>query len=409
MSFLQWLLTVYASVTRHIVRSLLAVLGIVLGIAAVVAMLAIGEGAQREAVRLIVEQGVDNILLTTEEPQKKKTEESENDEMRRKPRPNFSQQELDHILLFNNIAYGVSLSPVGTGLIANAGSKTDIPVVITESRLMDILRLRLIGGRFLHDFDKANPTMSCVLGKKAARKLFGFRNPVGQQISTVTTGLTVVGVVENPSKRLILKDLDPDNVCFVESAATSTFHIDPVSEAIYLRVKNIDDVPHTAGRIRTYLTHMRPEINFSVKAPFELLATTAKTQYLFTLVLTSIAAISLLVGGIGIMNIMLANIYERTREIGVRRALGARKLDIIFQFIGEASVLTLCGGVLGVLIGWGSATLAEVLSNQTIHAAITPGSVILALCVAITTGLLFGTYPAWKASRLDPLVALRHE
>jgi putative ABC transport system permease protein len=154
-------------------------------------------------------------------------------------------------------------------------------------------------------------------------------------------------------------------------------------------------------------------VDYEVQVPYELLQSTRKTQRIFTIVMTSIAAISLLVGGIGIMNIMLANIFERTREIGVRRALGARKRDILWQFLAESVLLTSIGGGLGAGVGIATAAVAEIVSRMGgeagLTAVVTSESLIVALAVSVITGITFGTHPAWKAAQLDPLTALRHE
>jgi len=182
---------------------------------------------------------------------------------------------------------------------------------------------------------------------------------------------------------------------------------------LYLQVRDLDGLPDTVSRLKTYLSKTHTSVDYELQVPFELLKTAERTQRIFTIVMTSIAAIALLVGGIGIMNIMLANIYERTREIGIRRALGARRRDILLQFLSESIVLTFTGGVLGVLLGIVTAYTVEWIARAngetSITVVITLSSLTVSLIVAVTTGLTFGTYPAWKAANLDPLIALRHE
>jgi putative ABC transport system permease protein len=182
---------------------------------------------------------------------------------------------------------------------------------------------------------------------------------------------------------------------------------------LYLAARDIAAIPATAGRLRTYLRSTHTQADYEVQVPYELLQSARKTQRIFTIVMTSIAAISLLVGGIGIMNIMLANIFERTREIGIRRALGARRRDILWQFLAESVLLTSIGGGLGAGLGVATAAAAEWLSRTGgeagLTAIVTPESLAVALAVSVITGITFGTHPAWKAAQLDPLTALRHE
>lgn len=413
MSIFQWLSTVYASLSRHIVRSLLAVLGIVLGIAAVVAMRAIGEGGKQEAVRQIYEQGIDNIVLSSIPPDEQEKTPAADTPEEAKSTYGLTASDVSHIMTFSNMRQSVPFNPLDNVSIYRRGRKSDVQIITTQPPLLKLIHCRMLRGRFIVDRDQYAPTPVCVLGKKAARTLFDYEDPIGKQLDVGLRTLTVVGILESPSQRLLIADIDPENACFVHTELQSSLHRRSQQrceyEHIYFQIKSIPHVSDTAARIRTYINATHATADVSVNAPYELLTATAKTQRLFTIVLTSIAAISLLVGGIGIMNIMLANIYERTREIGVRRALGARKIDIIFQFLGESVFLTTLGGGLGALGGWGCAKLATWIADQTIYAVVTGSSILLALSVAVGTGLIFGTYPAWKAAQLDPLTALRHE
>ena len=176
---------------------------------------------------------------------------------------------------------------------------------------------------------------------------------------------------------------------------------------LYIKVDDVNYLPDTVKRLRNYLDTTRDTRDFEVQVPYELLLQEEATQRVFSIVMGSIAAISLLVGGIGIMNIMLANIFERTREIGTRRALGARKRDILFQFLLESTILTALGGGVGLTLGILIARLVEHFAHM--NTAITMPSVVVSLAVSIFTGVIFGTYPAWKAANLDPIEALRHE
>ncbi len=417
-------ITVYASLTRHLVRSLLATLGIVLGIAAVVAMLAIGEGGRREALRQIESQGVDNIILRSVKPAEGNTPQSSRSFTQRY---GITQRDLDHIqTVFENVRLLVPVMDVRREIYEGQQS-TDIEAVATTPDFLEVTRCQLVDrrSRFLKSTDGDILDPVCVAGVKAARRLFGPLDPIGKTVVIGNVSFRVIGLMESPGKGRLGGQFDLNNiVCMPLNTAASLWGgitlrmgrgmAEKVDyDFLYLAAKDISAIPGTSGRLRSYLKSVHTQVDYDVQVPYELLQSARKTQRIFMIVMTSIAAISLLVGGIGIMNIMLANIFERTREIGVRRALGARKRDILLQFLTESVLLTSIGGGLGVGVGIATAAVAETVSRLGgevgLKAAVTSESLIVALAVSVITGITFGTHPAWKAAQLDPLTALRHE
>jgi putative ABC transport system permease protein len=287
---------------------------------------------------------------------------------------------------------------------------------MTGSRLADSR------GRWLTDQDGQNQSPVCVLGKDAARVLFGFDDPMGKTIEVGGALLKVVGLVENRLgarlagvenlNRLIYMHLEAGNALFgrTHKKFDTRISFERVSidvDHLYIKVADVNQIENTVARLRTYLQATHEGLDYSIIVPYELLQQEAALQRIFTVVMGSIAAISLLVGGIGIMNIMLANIYERTREIGTRRALGARKRDILIQFLTESVFLTALGGVIGLFLGttiaWSVSVYAGMRTDVTLI------SIVASLAVSLLTGVIFGTYPAWQAACLDPIEALRHE
>ncbi len=417
--------TVYASLTRHLIRSLLATLGIVLGIAAVVAMLAIGEGGRREALRQIEQQGVDNIILRSIKPSEGNMQQSARSFTQRY---GITRADFDHIgNVFENVRLIVPMLDVRRDIVLGQQT-TDINAIATTPAFLGVTRCRLVDrrSRFIRETDGKVLDPVCVVGVKAARRVFGHLDPIGQTMVIGNASFRVVGLMESPGGGRLAGqfDLNTTVVMPLETARALWGGVSlrmlgrGVAEQVdydflYLAAKEIGSIPATAGRLRAYLKSAHTQMDYEVQVPYELLQSARKTRRIFTIVMTSIAAISLLVGGIGIMNIMLANIFERTREIGVRRALGARKRDILWQFLAESVLLTSIGGALGVGLGIGTSAAAEWFSklggDSGITAAVTSESLLVAIAVSVATGITFGTYPAWKAAQLDPLTALRHE
>ena len=421
---LEMAVTVYASLTRHLIRSLLATLGIVLGIAAVVAMLAIGEGGRREALRQIESQGVDNIILHSLKPSEGNVQQNSRSFTQRY---GITQADFDHIRnVFENVRLLVPVMDVRRDILQGQQT-TDIEAFGTIPEFLDATRCRLVDqrSRFIKPTDGKVLDPVCVVGVKAARKLFGHLDPLGKTVVIGNVSFRVIGLMESPGGGRLAGQFEFNNIiCMPLETARSlwggvTFRLGRgIAEQVdydflYIAAKAIDAIPGTAGRLRAYLKAAHAQADYEVQVPYELLQSARKTRRIFTIVMTSIAAISLLVGGIGIMNIMLANIFERTREIGVRRALGARKRDILFQFLAESVLLTTIGGGLGVGLGIGTASVAETVSRMGgdagLSAVVTTESIVVALAVSVITGITFGTHPAWKAAQLDPLTALRHE
>jgi putative ABC transport system permease protein len=330
----------------------------------------------------------------------------------------ITQKDYDHITTtFSHIEQIVPIQEFDTGVYSGQ-NRTDIFVLSTERALFDVINCTLADSRS-KPFPLENNGIlmpSCYLGVEAARKLFGHRDPLNQQIGIGRYSFRVIGLLKGDGQGRIGGAHSINNVIYVPLAMAKSIWGKPRSvpyHYLYIRVKEIENIPELVARLKSYLSVSHANVDYEIQVPYELMRAAEKTQRIFTLVMTSIAAISLLVGGIGIMNIMLANIFERTREIGIRRALGATRRDILLQFLAESIVLTFLGGALGIGVGiltaYGAEALAKLNGDLTIQAIVTPESLLVSLAVSVITGLTFGTYPAWKAARLDPLIALRHE
>jgi putative ABC transport system permease protein len=405
MSLIYNLESTWLSLKHHAFRSLLAMLGVVLGVAAVVGMLAVSEGARRESIERIQQQGVDNILLYSEEPAANQTGGE------RVFFYGISREDIAHFkTTFDNVKTVVPVVELRKRIYVD-GLPSDIVLVGTTPEFLPISRSENSDsrGRWLCDSDRYLSGMVCSVGVDAARQMFGLEEPLGKTVSIYGVTFRVVGLLDNPLRSKLAGKYDINNMIYVDYETLLTiFNRDFLAveaDYVYVQVEDLDYLENTAGRIRTYLNETHELSDYTISVPFELLLAEQATQRVFTVVMGSIAAISLLVGGIGIMNIMLANIYERTKEIGTLRALGAKRQTILTQFLFEAVTLTALGGLIGVGIGYLIATLIKYSTEMP--TVVTPSSVIVALTVSVFTGIVFGTHPAWKAASLSPIEALR--
>ena len=426
----------------HLLRSVLTSLGIILGVGAVIVMVSIGEGNKQAALRDIEALGATNIIVRSSRPPEAASMGSQ--ERSFVARYGITRQDLRR-LEFNmtDAAHVVPLKSVG-GEISYRSQRLASQVFGITPDLLDAANLR-IGprGRYITEEDLIKRSSVAVIGSEIAQKFFRLRDPLGatiridQQVFRVVGVLRPIGLAGGAGSALVGRDWNKD-VHIPLTTAESQFgdlvvrrQTGSISgeevqlSEIYLTAGSTDTVLKTADRVRRLLEIAHPEFNdVQVIVPWELLEQLKKTQLVWNIVLISIAAISLLVGGIGIMNIMLASVTERTREIGIRRALGATRRHIVAQFLVETGSLTAVGGVLGIVLGVGiSIGVGRALpwllglpllrsyfeTTVTVETQVTNWSIIVSFLVATMVGLIFGIYPAVVASRQDPIVALRHD
>ena len=398
----------------HKLRSLLTMLGMICGVAAVVSMLSIGAGAQQQVMAFIENLGVRNLIIEAREA----TDWQTMNKMRAlSPGLTFN----DMRLVQANVPAISALSPrkrfTPTALLPRPGR--DMPVVFgVAPEYQSIAGLGIADGRFFDEDDSRRAAAVAVLGDGIADALFPSSSPLGQHIKVNEQWLRVIGVTRPqmtaPRGTAGLPADDRNNLIYVP-VWTAILRLEDQTSAfkdeidgLFVQVANTDASPVAAEAIRGLLdeTHRRAG-DYSLVVPAELLAEQRRTQQIFQMVMVAIASISLLVGGIGIMTIMLASVLERTREIGVRRAVGATQTEVVRQFLIEATIISGLGGLLGVVVGILISRLVAYFAEWT--TVITPFSVVLAFTVSVAVGLLFGVYPARKAARLDPVKALHYE
>ncbi len=401
----------FAGLLAHKLRSLLATLGIVFGVAAVIAMLAVGEGAKREALAKYETWGSENIIV-------RDTGATSDD--RRGEGAFFSEglTREDARAISELVSTSICVAPQAdrTATVSAGDEEAECLVVAATPHLVEVMNLWIDRGRFIHDIDLSNKSKVCVLGADVARKLFPFSSPVGKRVKIDRDWFYVVGKTEGKSKIaesagvLSARDLNKDVYIPLNTELSRRKARAPDCELsqITLKIVSIDALKRSALAVKRIMERRHHGASdFGLVLPEELIEEQQKEQKMFNVVLGAIAAISLLVGGIGIMNIMLASVLERRREIGIRRALGAKRSDIMTQFLAEAAMISLSGGILGVALGLLLAQSIHLFAQ--FHAHPTIFAVTLAFGVSVTTGLVFGYYPARRAAGTHPIEALRYE
>jgi putative ABC transport system permease protein len=401
-----------ASLFVHKLRTLLTMLGMIFGVGAVVAMLSITEGAQAEMLRYIDMLGVQNIIVEAKEA-------VDRDELqaRRAISPGLSFR--DFRAIQENVSGIDKLTPRKRFKPTSTFPKTqeETPQLIgVLPNFAEINSLRIISGRFFTESENVASAPVCVLGETAKVNLLGFDDAVGKWVKVNSQWLQVIGVLTQQAtadvegleatnrNNLIIAPLNTVLRRFEDNNSYLKDEID----GIYIRVKDNVDSVEAANVVQAILSATHKDAgDFSVVVPAQLLEQRRQTSFIFSVVMICIAGISLLVGGIGIMNIMLATVLERTREIGIRRAIGAKQADIVRQFLTEAVLISIVGGLIGIAFGF---TLSWVIAAAAgWSTVVTVSSIAVAFGVSVFIGLLFGIYPAVQAAKLDPIEAIRYE
>jgi putative ABC transport system permease protein len=405
------------SLMHHKLRSLLTMLGVVFGVGSVVAMLAVGEGASRQAMDRIRKLGANNIILRAV-----------------KPTDDPSKTNAKSFLSIYGLTYDdekrirefPAIRRVVPAKIVQRPSRladrvVDLRLVGTTPEWFTLVKRPILAGRTLDESDLRLARNVVVLTESGARKLLATRETIGQRVRIGKNVYEVVGIVQSedtadggiqtPDKEMdaytplsVLRAQFGDNDI---RAASGSFQMERVE--LHMLIIEADDTAHVvpvSSAIRSMLAYHHKKIDYEMSVPLTLLRQAEATKRTFKIVLGSIAGISLLVGGIGIMNIMLASVIERTQEIGIRRAVGAKRKQILAQFLVETLVLTTVGGALGLGVGVLIPKAIEHFAGMP--TAIPPYSVGLALGISCAVGLIFGIYPAARAAHVDPIVALRH-
>jgi len=396
----------------HKLRSILTILGIIFGVGAVISMLSIGEGAKREALEKFKTLGVNNIIVRD-----KNLTEKELEEIRAKFSRGLSLRDAEAIKsIVPTVEYISPQAEIEVEAKYEDKSVKSTVVGVTPA-FKDILNYEPKVGNFLTADHHDRSLRVCVLGAEAAKKLFPVGTPLGKKIKLDDQWFEVIGTMGSKTLftetigELAARNLNQD-IYIPLSSFLSRFtkkeQLASEIDQLTVKVFDSDQLVESATIIRRILDrrHHKNE-DFDIVIPYELLKQEEKERRIYNMVLGSIAAISLLVGGIGIMNIMLATVLERTREIGIRRALGAKQKEILIQFLIEAVGLSFLGGFIGIALGIGMSLFINSIAEFS--TVITPISVFVAFGVSGAVGVIFGTFPARKAANVNPIEALRYE
>jgi len=402
----------------HKLRSALTLLGVVFGVGAVIAMLAVGEGASRETLDRIRKLGSNNILVSSQKPAEVA---SGGDARVRMSVYGLTYDDFDRISKsYDHVTAAVPAKVIRKE--GRIGSRTlDLRLVGTTPAWFDLLQRDMVAGRPLLKSD-GRDSNAIVLTEHGARRLLATRATIGQTVRIGGSYFEVVGIVRSESGSggdIQTPDSNVDAYMPIETAIERFGDTNVRREAgsrtrelvelhqILVQVDELENVLPTSLALTRMLESNHPKGDFAISVPLNLIRQAEATQRTFNAVLGSIAGISLLVGGIGIMNIMLASVTERTREIGVRRAIGAKRRQIIGQFLIETIVLSTTGGLVGVGIGL---LIPWIIASTTdMPTVVTPWSVLLSVGISAGVGIVFGIYPAMRAASLDPIIALRHD
>jgi putative ABC transport system permease protein len=427
----------------HKLRSLLTALGIIFGVAAVIIMVAIGEGTKQAALEQIQQLGARNILVRSIPPPQSTDVTASTSSIQY----GLRRTDLERLETLPDIEIVVPLRDTEQKVI-RGDIQAQANAIGTTPQIFDVVNLRLARGEYFTPLQYERGESVCVIGNMAARQLFPFEDPLGEEIRVGTSGrgtvvLKIIGVLEPTGLRagsegasMMQRDLDMDvyfpltlsrrvfgDTTVKQSASSRERKTIELSE-VWLKAKYIEDVERLSsiaenvvglqqrnGRGGGSGSGLRNDVE--IKAPIQILRNAERLNRMFNFIMVGIASFSLVVGGIGIMNIMLASVTERTREIGIRRALGAKRRHITLQFLIETTVISLTGGLIGIALGSGGATVLPPLvgyfSGQNYPTAIAAWSVIGSFVVSGCIGIVFGLYPAIMAAWMNPIEALRHE
>jgi putative ABC transport system permease protein len=411
-------------------RAALTMLGILFGVAAVIAMMSIGEGARQETLQQIELLGTNNIIVN------RVTKAAKSNGAKASYSAGLTLKDAESILELNPLVESVTPVREMDMSVAYKSTIEEFKIIGTTPSYPNTFNTKILSGTFFKDFHNVDYSNVCIIGPGIKEKFFKFEDPIKKKIKIGDLWYDIIGVAapknisSSGMKSLGIRNFNDDIYIPIATMLYKTQKVDPTAsnmnmfrggmdelaktidrtsiDQLTIKVKNSDELKEAALLSQRIIErrHFGTK-DYELILPEQLLEQKQKTQKIFNVVMGAIAGISLLVGGIGIMNIMLANILERTREIGIRRAVGATRADILGQFMSEAVTISILGGILGIIVGFVLTALISTYAEWS--TVISPISIILAFFVSAATGIIFGIYPAKKAADKNPIESLRYE
>ena len=416
MKFVESLTIALRSLFANKLRSSLTMLGIIIGVGAVITLMSVGRGAQAMITSTFELLGTNLVYVVPSTPGGGLMATTIAD-------PTLTMGDAEAIAKSNRIGSEVVVAAECENFVeVVAGSEsTTIPIMGIVPECKDVLNYQVAKGQFISRYDVASQDMVVLLGDKVAKDLFGFDDPVGQRVKIKGKRFTVIGVLEAKGGAFMGISMDDIVMTPITTFQTRLFpqpiiRGERAIQEIHIKVSSAEVIDEVSEEIESILRKRHrlsadDENDFTIMSQEQMLGMFQQVIGVFTLFLGAIASISLLVGSIGIMNIMLVSVTERTREIGIRKAVGAKRRDILVQFLLEAAMLSLVGGSIGIIGGWVVSKLISLIDiggGQIIQTVVSPDIVILAISVSVFIGLASGVYPALRAARLNPIDALRY-
>jgi putative ABC transport system permease protein len=403
------------SLMANKLRSALTMLGIIIGVGAVITLMSVGQGAQAHITSTFEQMGTNVLYVMSTSAEEGGMMAIQYGNMT----PNLTLDDAQALERIDGVTAVAAVNENIVDLTAGGESKTAI-IHGASAEYLSVYAYSLAEGQFFSDRHLASRSTVIVLGSKVAEDLFGDEDPVGQMVKVNGKRFSVIGVLAPKGGAIMGVSLDDIVVTPITTFQTRLFTQRTTSgqdavQQIALQLNSADATDKVTTEVETILRRRHHLIgddknDFAIVSMEQMLGMLQQVTGIFTIVLGAIASISLLVGSIGIMNIMLVSVTERTREIGIRKAVGAKRRDILVQFLLEAAVLSLLGGAVGIIGGWSLSYLISLLniSGITLHTVVSPAIVILAVAVSVFIGLASGIYPAMRAARLNPIDALHY-